>query len=104
MSERDAADLALTPYEIARLLADESGVTDPEAALRVADLTAGWPTLVRFAGDALGRDAHVDLATAMTAPGAPAADWIRCQRPRHPARRRGRRPPRGGGDRRDGLR
>ena len=75
--ERDAADLALTPYEIARLLADESGVTDPEAALRVADLTAGWPTLVRFAGDALGRDTHVDLAMAMTAPGSPAADWIR---------------------------
>ena len=75
--ERDAADLALTPYEIARLLADESGVTDPEAALRVAELTAGWPTLVRFAGDALGRDAHVDLAMAMTAPGSPAADWIR---------------------------
>ena len=41
--ERDATDLALTPYAIARLLADEFGVTDPEAALRVADLTAGWP-------------------------------------------------------------
>ncbi len=77
LGERDATDLALTPYAIARLLGDEFGVTDPEAALRVAELTAGWPQLVRFAGDALRRDAHVDLATAMTAPGAPAADWIR---------------------------
>jgi DNA-binding SARP family transcriptional activator/tetratricopeptide (TPR) repeat protein len=75
--ERDATDLALTPYAIARLLADEYGVTDPETALRVAGFTAGWPTLVHLAADALRRDAHVDLATAMTAPGAPAADWIR---------------------------
>ncbi len=77
VSERDASDLALTPYEIAGLLTEEYGVTDPDAALRVADLTGGWPMLAHFAGDALGRDPHVDLATALTAPGAAAADWIR---------------------------
>ena len=77
VSERDATDLALTPYAVARLLADGSGITDPQAALRVAEITGGWPTLVHFAGDALQRDARVDLATALTAPGAPAAEWIR---------------------------
>ena len=77
VSERDAGDLALTPYEIARLLAAEAGVIDPEAALRVAELTAGWPMLVHFARDALSRDSHVDLAAALTAPGTPPSDWIR---------------------------
>jgi hypothetical protein len=41
--ERDAGDLALTPYAVAQVLAGEYGVKDPEAGVRVAELTAGWP-------------------------------------------------------------
>ena len=74
--ERSAADLALTPYAVACLLAQEHGVADAEAALRVAELTAGWPMLVHFAGDALARDPHVDLAEVLSTVGAPAADWV----------------------------
>ncbi len=76
MRERVAADLALTPYAVSVLLAQEYGVTDPEAALHVAELTAGWPVLVHFAGEALARDPHVDLTRALGAPGAPAAEWV----------------------------
>ena len=57
VSERDAGDLALTPYAVARLLANEYRVSDPEAGVRVAELTAGWPTLVHFCGEVLRRDA-----------------------------------------------
>lgn len=74
--ERVAADLALGPYAVAALLAQEYAVTDPESALRVAELTAGWPVLVHFAGDALGRDPQVDLTQALCAPGTPAAQWV----------------------------
>ena len=74
--ERTAADLALTPYAVACLLAQEHGVTDAEAALRVAELTAGWPVLVHFAADVLARDPLVDLAEVLCADGAPAADWV----------------------------
>ena len=77
VSERYAADLALTAYETARLLRDQVGIIDPETALRVADLTAGWPMLVRFAVDALGREPRADLEAALTARGAPAAEWVR---------------------------
>ncbi|HYN68474.1 MAG TPA: BTAD domain-containing putative transcriptional regulator [Ornithinibacter sp.] len=76
MRERVAADLALTPYAVAVLLAQEYGVTDPEAALLVAELTAGWPVLVHLAGDALARDPHADLTHALCAPAAPAAQWV----------------------------
>ncbi len=74
--QRAATDLALTAYETARLLAD-AGVADAETAVRVAELTAGWPALVHFAGDVLGRDAQADVLDALTSPGAPAADWVR---------------------------
>jgi DNA-binding SARP family transcriptional activator len=77
VSERDATDLALTPYAIARLLVDEYEVTDPEAGLRVAELTSGWPALVHFCGDVLSRDNQADLASAMTVSHAAAAEWIR---------------------------
>lgn len=76
LSERDATDLALQPYTVARLLAEEFGVDDPETALRVADVTAGWPMLVRWAGDALRRDRHVNLVEALTGSDAPAATWL----------------------------
>ncbi len=77
VSERDATDLALSPYDVARLLADDYGTTDPEAALRVAELTSGWPVLVHFCGDVLSRDARADLETSITAAGTCAAEWIR---------------------------
>lgn len=77
LSEWDATDLALAPYAAARVLAQESGVTDPEAALRVAELTCGWPMLVHFAADALARDAGADLVAALTETDAPAGAWIR---------------------------
>ena len=76
LTEQHAPDLALTPYAVAGVLAEQFGISDPEAALRVADLTAGWPALVRLA-EALGGDPHLDLIAAMWAPGAPAADWLR---------------------------
>ena len=75
VSERDAGDLALTPYAVAQVLADVYGVTDPEAGLRVAELTAGWPALVHFCGEALRRDGRADLAATITAAGS-VADWI----------------------------
>lgn len=77
--ERTAEDLCLAPYAVARLLAEGYGVPDAEAALRVADLTAGWPALVQFAGEALSRDRHVDLTQALCAAGSPAAQWVRSQ-------------------------
>ena len=77
LTEHHAPDLALTPYAVAGVLAEQFGISDPDAALRVADLTAGWPALVRLAGESLGHDPHVDLGAAMSTPGAPAADWLR---------------------------
>ena len=74
--ERGPADLALEPFAVARLLADEYAVTDPEAAPRVVDLTGGWPALVHFAGDALARQPDVDLARSLTRPSSAAAAWV----------------------------
>ena len=74
--ERGPADLALEAYPIARLLAEEYGVLDPEAAPRVAALTAGWPALVHFAGDVHARQPDADLARSMTGPSSAAAEWL----------------------------
>ncbi len=76
VSERDASDLALTPYAVSRRLATGCGVTDTGVALRVAELTAGWPVLVDLAADALTRDPHADLERALSARGTAAVDWI----------------------------
>ncbi len=46
LRQRAADDLALDPAAVARVLVDEYGVTDPEEAVRVQRLTAGWPGLV----------------------------------------------------------
>jgi DNA-binding SARP family transcriptional activator len=73
--ERDAGDLALTPYAVAQVLAGEYGVKDPEAGVRVAELTAGWPALVHFCGQVLRRDGRADLETTITAAGS-VVDWI----------------------------
>ncbi len=74
--ERGPKDLALGPHAIAGLLAEEYGVLDPRAAGRVFTLTAGWPSLVHLAADALARRADTDLADLLAAPGSVAATWI----------------------------
>ena len=93
VSERDATDLALTPYAIARLLVDEYQVTDPEAGLRVAELTSGWPALVHFCGDVLSRDNQADLASAMTVIARRSSGMDSRQRAGKAVRRRARGPP-----------
>ena len=75
--ERGPEDLALSAYAVHRVLVDEYGVLDPEVPLDVHVLTAGWPALVHFAGDALSRNPAVDLRTALGADSAPAAYWLR---------------------------
>jgi len=76
--ERGPTDLALTAAGVAAVLRDEHGVDDATLATQVYDLTAGWPALVHFAGDALVRDAD-ELLAALTEPGTAAASWVRDQ-------------------------
>ncbi|HEX2704118.1 MAG TPA: hypothetical protein VHM65_00015, partial [Candidatus Lustribacter sp.] len=74
--ERGPGDLALTGPAIARVLADEYGIADPEAPARIHALTRGWPALVHFAADALSRRPGDDLAAALTRPASAAAAWL----------------------------
>ena len=74
--ERGPQDLALEQYPIARILAEEYAVLDPEAAGRVHALTAGWPALVHFAADVLAHQDHADLSHALTRPGSAAATRV----------------------------
>jgi DNA-binding SARP family transcriptional activator/tetratricopeptide (TPR) repeat protein len=73
--ERGATDLALTAAAVAGVLRDEHGVDDATLARQAYDLTAGWPALVHFAGDALARGAD-ELLAALAEPGTAAASWI----------------------------
>ena len=74
--ERGPLDLALDPMAVARVLAEEYGVLDPEAAARVHALTAGWPALVHLAADTLAREPGSDLAEALSRPGSrPPRGW-----------------------------
>jgi DNA-binding SARP family transcriptional activator len=80
VTERTAADLALTPAAVAAVLREE-GVADAELAYRLHELTAGWPALVRVAGAAVdrcgpGRD---ELLAALAGPGTDGATWLREQ-------------------------
>lgn len=77
--EHAAADLALSPAAVARVLRDHYDVNDADLAYLVHDLTAGWPALVHFAGAELGgrgagRD---DLFAALTGARTTAAAWVR---------------------------
>ncbi len=54
--ERGPDDLALTPAQVAALLAEEYDLADPHAPSVVHDLTAGWPVLVHLVADTLARD------------------------------------------------
>ena len=77
--EHGAADLALSPAAVARVLRDYHGVIDADLAHLVHDLTAGWPALVHFAGAALGGRGveRGDLFAALTGPRTAAAAWVR---------------------------
>ena len=74
--QRGPADLALKPFDIARLLADEYAVNDCEASTRVFGLTRGWPALAHFAGDLLARQPDADLARSLTMTSSAAASWV----------------------------
>ncbi|BEL05672.1 hypothetical protein Q0Z83_038630 [Actinoplanes sichuanensis] len=76
--ERGAADLALSLDQVARVLREEHGIVDAEVAVLVYDVTAGWPALVQFAGEALARQGvgAQELLAAITAPGTEAANWL----------------------------
>ncbi|MFB9236318.1 BTAD domain-containing putative transcriptional regulator [Plantactinospora siamensis] len=78
VTERTAADLALPADAVTVVLRDEYGVADTDLARHVTELTAGWPALVTFAGEALAGSAigRRDLLGALTAPGTPAAAWL----------------------------
>lgn len=76
VSERGAGDLALAPFQIADTLARDYAIAEPDVALRVADLTLGWPTLVHHAGDTLSRDPHADLCHELTSQQARTARWL----------------------------
>lgn len=77
MFERGPSDLALTAETVTRVLRDEHGLDDPELAGRVIEVTAGWPALVHFAGDALARGEADRLVPALSEPGTAAGSWIR---------------------------
>jgi hypothetical protein len=72
-------DLALSPYDVHRVLVDEYGVLDPEVPVEVHALTVGWPALVHFAADALARQPGVPLREALTSPAGAATYWIRSE-------------------------
>ncbi len=75
--ERGPTDLALSPHDIAIVLRGDYGVTDPAAAVRVHEVTCGWPMLVHFAAEVLVRDPAAGILAAMVAPEAPATRWLR---------------------------
>lgn len=74
--ERGPGDLRLSAQAVSALLSAEYDVQDPEVAVRVHAATAGWPTLVRLAGDALVRDPDHDLVDVLSAPGSTTATWL----------------------------
>ncbi len=74
--ERGPADLALSPASVAAVLAEEYGVTDAEVPSTVHALTAGWPTLVHLAADAVSSRPGDDVAAALGRPGSASATWL----------------------------
>ena len=77
LHQRGPDDLALTPYAIRRVLAEEYAVTDPELPVLVHALTSGWPALVHYAADELAGDPCSDLQAALADESGPAARWLR---------------------------
>ena len=79
VSARDATDLRLGPYEVARVLADRAAVLDTDVALAVSALTGGWPMLVGLAAEALARNPQGDVPAAVTGAGTPGSAWVRTE-------------------------
>ena len=78
VQRRGPADLALTPYDVHRVLVEEYAVNDPELPVTVHALTGGWPALVHFAAEALAGGTCGDLEAALVgAEAAAAAVWLR---------------------------
>jgi ATP/maltotriose-dependent transcriptional regulator MalT len=77
IAELGAAELALTPAQV-RTVLDEHGIADPWLAAGVREATAGWPMLVRLAGEALAGDrgAPGRLAETLALPGKPVARYL----------------------------
>ncbi|MGH3507241.1 MAG: hypothetical protein ACRDO2_08575, partial [Nocardioidaceae bacterium] len=74
--ERGPVDLALDVAEVTRVLREDYGLDDALLATEVHTLTAGWPALVHFAGDAARSDTSGELLSALADPGVAAAAWI----------------------------
>jgi DNA-binding SARP family transcriptional activator len=77
--DRGAADLALDLEATARVLREQHGVADTDVSEQVHRLSGGWPALVHYSGDVLGRQ-RIDpseLLKALTDRDAAAADWAR---------------------------
>ncbi len=79
--ERHATDLALSVEAATRVLRDEHGIQDADQAEAIHQLTAGWPALVHWAGDALGRSgtALSGLAEVLTDPAGATSSWLHQQ-------------------------
>lgn len=75
--ERGPEHLALDPYAVHRVLADEYDLTDPEVPIVVQTLTAGWPALVHLAADALTGTPGGDVEQSLIAESSLAAHWLR---------------------------
>ena len=70
-------DLALSEEQVSELLAEKYGLREPARSAEVHQATAGWPALVRLAGEALA-DTVPDgpLVDFVAGPGTPLADYI----------------------------
>ncbi len=76
VQERGPSDLALTPPQVAAVLEEEYGLTDPELPSLVHRWTAGWPTLVHLCADAATAEPDLDeLWRRLTRPGSAIASW-----------------------------
>ncbi|GLI00593.1 BTAD domain-containing putative transcriptional regulator [Phytohabitans aurantiacus] len=71
-------DLALTEEQVRHVLAQEHGVDDPALSAGVFRATAGWPVLVRLAGESLDRPVPPDgaLTDVIAGPGTPLGAYI----------------------------
>lgn len=71
-------DLALAEEHVARLLAQDHGIDDPAVSARVFRATAGWPALVRLAGESLDRASVPDgaLTDLLAAPDTPLGAYV----------------------------
>lgn len=69
-------DLRLTTRDVAALFREEYGLDDPALPGRAYDATAGWPTLIHLAADALVSGCPEDLVGVLGRPRSPAGVWL----------------------------